>query len=127
MSARPAWSRRARHAFSTCQNPKMVRNCRANALLSYLEPSGEGHPQRSQGMTVLMRSLSAAVLTAGWCWAVPIANAQNTQREAPSPSLPTPAPNITDQKLDAAAAALESVAGLQKTYRQRLADAPQTD
>jgi Domain of unknown function (DUF4168) len=78
-------------------------------------------------MTVLMRSLSAAVLMAGWCWSVPIANAQNTQRETPSPGLPTPAPNITDQKLDAAAAALESVAGLQKTYRQRLADAPQTD
>jgi hypothetical protein len=46
------------------------------------------------------------------------------QVETPSPGLSAPAPNITDQKLDAAAAALKRVAVLQQTYRQRLAQAP---
>ncbi len=78
-------------------------------------------------MTVLIRFLSAAVLVAGCYSYVPIANAQNTQRETPSPGPSTPAPQITEQKLDAAAAALEHVASLQKTYRQRLAEAPQAD
>ena len=70
-------------------------------------------------MGLLMRSLFAAVLmAAGWySSSIAIASAQDAQREAPSPG-------ITEQKLDAAAAALERVASLQKTYRQRLAEAP---
>jgi Domain of unknown function (DUF4168) len=58
---------------------------------------------------------------------VPIANAQRAQSEAPSPGLSRPAPSITEQKLDAAAAALERVVGLQKVYGQRLADAEEAD
>jgi hypothetical protein len=61
------------------------------------------------------------VVTAAWHFAIPVANAQV---ETPSPGLSAPAPNITDQKLDAAAAALKRVAVLQQTYRQRLAQAP---
>jgi len=72
-----------------------------------------------------MRSLSAAVLIAGWHSSyVAIAAAQDAQRGAPSPGLSTPAPRITEQKLDAAAAALEQVANLKKTYEQQLAQAP---
>lgn len=78
-------------------------------------------------MRILMRSLSAAVLMVGCYSYVPIANAQNAPRQAPSPGPSAPAPQITDQKLDATAAALERVASLQKTYRQRLAEAPQDD
>jgi hypothetical protein len=64
---------------------------------------------------------------AGWHAShVAIANAQGAQREAPSsPGLSTPATSITEQKLDAAAAALERVASLKKTYEQRLAEAPE--
>lgn len=76
-------------------------------------------------MGLLMRSLSAAVLIAGWhSGYVAIAAAQGAQREAPSPGLSTPAPSITEQKLDATAAALERVASLKKTYEQQLAKAP---
>jgi hypothetical protein len=39
----------------------------------------------------------------------------------------SPAANVTEQKLDAAAAALERVLTLQKTYQQRLAQAEQAD
>jgi len=77
-------------------------------------------------MALLMRSLFAAVLmAAGWYSSdIAIVSAQDAQRKAPSPGVATPAPGITEQKLDAAAAALERVASLQKTYRQRLAEAP---
>lgn len=78
-------------------------------------------------MGILMRSLSAAVLMAGWNLSTPIANAQGAQSEAPPPGVSTPAPNITDQKLDATAAAIEHVASLKKTYEQRLAEAPQAE
>jgi Domain of unknown function (DUF4168) len=77
-------------------------------------------------MGTLTRSLMAAVLMAACYSSAPIANAQNAQGEAPSPSLSSPA-NVTDQKLDATAAALERVITLQKTYQQRLAQADQAD
>ena len=64
--------------------------------------------------------LAAVVVTAAWHFAIPVANAQG---ETLSPGLSAPAPNITDQKLDAAAAALQRVAMLQQTYRQRIAQA----
>jgi hypothetical protein len=66
----------------------------------------------------IVRLLSAAILAAGWCSAGPAANAQQS-----APELSTPAPSISDQKLDAAAAALEQVAAIQQTYRQRFAQA----
>ena len=79
-------------------------------------------------MRLLTQFLSAAVLMSAWFSSMPIANAQKAQVEAPSLGLSTPAPGITDEKLDAAAAALERVAILQQTYRQRLAEAAaQTD
>jgi hypothetical protein len=75
-------------------------------------------------MRLLTQSLSAAVLMSAWLFSIPIANAQRAQTETPSPSpgLSTPAPSITDEKLDATAAALERVAMLQQQYRQRLAE-----
>jgi uncharacterized protein DUF4168 len=75
-------------------------------------------------MEILMRSLLAAVLIGGWYSCIPLANAQRGQSEAPSPGLSTPAPSITEQKLDAAAAALQRVVSLEKTYGERLAEAP---
>jgi Domain of unknown function (DUF4168) len=71
-------------------------------------------------------SISAAFLMAVWQLSVPAATAQVG---SPSPGLSSPDPSvpaarIPDQKLDAAAAALEHVASLKQDYEQRLAAAP---
>jgi len=58
----------------------------------------------------------------------PAANAQERSQEpsvAPSPS--EPSQNIPDQKLDAAAAALEQVASLKENYQQRIESADPAD
>lgn len=78
-------------------------------------------------MEMLTRSLFAAVLIGGSSSCIPLANAQTAQGEAPSSGLSTPAPSITEQKLDAAAAALQRVVSLEKIYGQRLAEAPQAE
>jgi hypothetical protein len=65
-----------------------------------------------------MPPFAAAALSAAWLLAVPVAEAQ-TQPAPPTMTEPT----ITDQKLDAAAAALERVVDLQKTYKEQLATA----
>jgi predicted ATPase with chaperone activity len=57
--------------------------------------------------------LSAAMLVA----AVPAVSAQE-QSPAPSPS--EPSQNIPDQKLDAAAAALNQIANVKENYQQRI-------
>jgi hypothetical protein len=72
-------------------------------------------------MGTLTRSLFVAVLMAGWYSTVPIANAQ----EAPSPGLSRP--SVTEQKLDAAATALQRVVRIEDDYGKRLAEAPQAD
>jgi hypothetical protein len=65
--------------------------------------------------------LSAAVLTATWHVAIPAANAQN---QTPSPDISSPPSNISEQKLDAAATALQRVTILRQEYAQKLAVAP---
>jgi hypothetical protein len=120
-----------RHASA----PKWTGTAVLNALFasgSFRATSGRsqvsGAPCKETNMRLLTQFLSAAVLMSAWFSSMPIANAQKAQVEAPSPGLSTPAPGITDEKLDAAAAALERVAILQQTYRQRLAEAAaQTD
>ena len=82
-------------------------------------------------MRFLTRSISAAALMAAWQLCVPAASAQ-VESPSPAPSAPAqssptpsaPAQSIPDQKLDAAAAALQHVAGLKQDYEQRLAAAP---
>ena len=46
---------------------------------------------------------------------------------APSPGASDPAPNLSDQKLDAAAAAALRVATLKQDYQQRIAAAPPSE
>ncbi len=69
-------------------------------------------------MRSLTRFLSAVLLMAVGQAFIPVANAQG-----PSPGVSTAAAEISDQKLDATAAALERVTALEQTYRQRLAEA----
>jgi hypothetical protein len=81
-------------------------------------------------MPSLTRSLAAALLAAAWQLSVPAANAQDRSpapSQSPAPGLSEPAPNIPDQKLDAAAAALNQVANVKNEYQQRIETAPASD
>jgi Domain of unknown function (DUF4168) len=71
----------------------------------------------------LMRLLAAAALTAAWpLFSAPV-NAQ-AQTQSPGATQQQQTPDIPDQKLDAAAVALEQVANVREKYRQRLEEAP---
>src|SRR5258705_10878642 len=71
-------------------------------------------------MRVFTRSLAAAILTAGCILSI---HSVNVLAQSPPPNPSTSAPDLSDQKLSAAAAAIERVASLQKDYRQRIAEA----
>jgi Domain of unknown function (DUF4168) len=78
-----------------------------------------------------MRLVIAAALAALPLFSAPLANAQ-AERQSPGTSKQPGAtekqtPDIPDQKLDAAAVALEQVASVREKYRQRLEEAPATD
>jgi uncharacterized protein DUF4168 len=76
-------------------------------------------------MRVLIRPAAAILLLVGTgLFFVPAANAQV---QSPSPGLSDQPPNITEQKLDAAAAAIEQVASLKQDYQQRIATAAPSD
>jgi hypothetical protein len=74
-------------------------------------------------MRSFRRSFAAAILTAGCYLCMPPAH---VLAQSPPPGPSPSAPELSDQKLDAVAAALERVVSLQKDYRQRIAEA-QTD
>jgi uncharacterized protein DUF4168 len=71
-------------------------------------------------MRLFTRSLAAAVVAVGCSLSIPTAN---SLAQSPTPGPSTSAPDLSDQKLDAAAAALQRVVTLQNNYRQRLAQA----
>jgi predicted ATPase with chaperone activity len=84
-------------------------------------------------MRILTRSLvAAASLVAGHLMVLPaLAQAPSpTPSPSPSPSpppSPSPSANISDQKIDATAAAIERVASLKADYQQRINSAPDAD
>jgi hypothetical protein len=69
-------------------------------------------------MRLFTRLLAAAILAAGCCSATVNVLAQSNP---PGPS--SPAAELSEQKLNAVAAALQRVASLHNDYRQRLAEA----
>jgi hypothetical protein len=71
-------------------------------------------------MRLFTRSLAAAIAITGCYLTIPAAN---VLAQSPPPDPSTSAPDLSDQKLSAAAAALERVVGLQNDYRQRIAQA----
>jgi hypothetical protein len=71
-------------------------------------------------MPLCTRLLAAALVTAGCYLSVP---AVKVLAQSPPAGPSTSAPDLSDQKLSAAAAALERVVGLQNDYRQRIAQA----
>ena len=80
----------------------------------------------SQPMRPLLTPpLAATILTVMLLFSVPTANAQ-TQSPSPTPSEQT-SNMIPDQKLDAAAAALEPVASVMEDYQERIKAADPSD
>jgi hypothetical protein len=71
-------------------------------------------------MRLFTRTLAAAILTAGCFLFIPTVS---VLAQSPPPGPSTSAPELSDQKLNAVAAALERIASLQKDYRQRIAEA----
>ncbi len=71
-------------------------------------------------MPLFRRSLAAAVLTGGCYLCIPTVH---VLAQSPPPGPSTSAPDLSDQKLSAVAAALERVASLQQDYRQRIVEA----
>jgi hypothetical protein len=82
--------------------------------------SSERRSHEEIEMSLFTRSLAAAILAAGLYLSVP---AVNVLAQSPPPGPSNSATDLSDQKLDAAAAALGRVVSLQKDYRQRIADA----
>jgi hypothetical protein len=74
-------------------------------------------------MRILMWPAAVLIIGTGL---MPLA-AANAQVQPPSPGLSEQTPNISDQKLDAAAAAIEQVASLKQDYQQRIAAAAPAD
>jgi len=71
-------------------------------------------------MRVFTRSLAAAILTAGCYLSI---HPVNVLAQSPPPGPSISARDLSDQKLNAVAAALERVASLRNDYRQRIAKA----
>ena len=69
-------------------------------------------------------TLAATVAIGAGQLFIPVANAQN-QPDAPAqaPQAQSPSPAIPDQKLDAAAVAIKSVASIKQNYQRRMATA----
>jgi Domain of unknown function (DUF4168) len=74
-------------------------------------------------MRVLTWRPAAAALIAAW-----LLSSAGAYAQAPSPpSVSNQRPDVSDQKLDAAAAAIERVATLKQDYQQRITAAPPSD
>lgn len=76
-------------------------------------------------MRLLTSPFLVTALIAAWPLSLPAAYAQSPGASPPAAS--EQAPTIPDQKLDAAAAAIERVASLKEDYQQQIAAAPASD
>jgi hypothetical protein len=96
----------------------------SQTLLSLFQravPERAVHHAKETVMQLLLWPLAVTVLTVEWLLPLPAANAQ---AQSPAPGLSDHAPNIPDQKLDAAVAAMQRVAVLKQSYQQQIAAAP---
>jgi Domain of unknown function (DUF4168) len=82
-------------------------------------PASAGLRREEEDMQLSKTSLAVAVLTAAWVLSVPAAQAQSPS----SLSVPSQT-SIPDDRLDAAAAALERVVSLTQDYQERMLAAP---
>jgi hypothetical protein len=79
--------------------------------------------------TRLSQPLAAAIVSVGCLLLSPVAHAQNQPLNQPQarPEGQSPSPTISDQKLDAAAAAIGQVTSIRQSYEQKIAEAPPSD
>src|SRR5262249_13533226 len=106
---------------------RAVRQWRAHTrLILRLGASAAAQTKETAMETRMLRALIAAALAAG-ILAVPQAQAQSQGQSPPAPGATSPSPPLSDQKLDAAAAALRQVASIRKDYEQRISQAPAQD
>lgn len=79
-------------------------------------------------MRLSKQALAAAAFSAVSLLYLPAAMAQTAPSAPPAPTQsPAPSPAISDRKLDAAAAALQQVQTLKKSYQQKMATAAPAD
>src|SRR5262245_1438172 len=81
----------------------------------------------SDAKETVMRLSMPLVVTAFAAVCLLSAPAPNAQAQTPSPGLSEDSPSISEQKLDAAAAAIGRVASLKENYQQQIAMAPPVD
>ena len=83
--------------------------------------------------TRLSQPLAAAILSVGCLLLSPVAHAQNQPLNQPQARPQgqsqgqSPSPTISDQKLDAAAAAIGQLTIIRQSYEQKIAEAPPSD
>src|SRR5262249_25577715 len=68
-------------------------------------------------------TLAAATLSAAGLLLLPVANAQMNPPQG-RPQAQSPSPTISDEKLNAAAAAIRQVSGIQQSYERKIEAAP---
>lgn len=82
------------------------------------------------------QTLAAAALGVAGLFMLPAANAQMNppqarpqarSPQAQSPQAQSPSPTISDEKLNAAAAAIGQVTSIRKSYERKISEAPQSD
>jgi predicted ATPase with chaperone activity len=90
--------------------------------------------ERKTAMTRLLRPFAAVALTAGALLLVPAAEAQmnppqaRPQAQSPQTQSPqTPSPSISDEKLNATAAAIGQIATIRQGYESKIAAASPSD
>jgi Domain of unknown function (DUF4168) len=92
--------------------------------------------ERKTAKTRLLRPFAAVALTAGALLLVSVAEAQmnppqaRPQAQSPQPQplqTPSPSASISDEKLNAAAAAIGQVATIQQSYESKITAAPSSD
>lgn len=76
--------------------------------------------------TRLLQTLAAAALSVAGLLPLPAADAQMNPLQGRPPAQ-SPSPNISDEKLNAAAAAIKQVRGIQESYQRKIAAAPPSD
>ena len=80
--------------------------------------------------TRLLQPLAAAMLSVAGLLLSPAANAQTSQTPAPAPpqaQSPSPSATISDEKLNAAAAAIGQVTSIRQSYEPKIAAAAPSD
>jgi hypothetical protein len=81
--------------------------------------------------TRLPQTLAAAALGVAGLLVLPAANAQmnppQARPQAKPPQAQSPSPTISDEKLNAAAAAIGQVTSIRQSYERKIAEAPASD